>query len=239
MLLAGALLVAAACGGSDDEAGDGPSDSNEATTDTADTDTTNTGTADTGTTADAGEPAPTVSENAIEQDTVDDDADPVPGGTLRYGIEADVDGLNPTTSALSAPGQLMANAVFDNITAYDVDNNAVPYLAETIEPVDGDLSTWQVTLREGITFHDGTPLNAEAAQISRPLMLHIAEKDQFCPPEAQSKIIAAAADASSVTAHSYAGVDHAFARQGGAHYDQAAADLANERTAAFFKENLA
>ena len=160
VLLAGALLVAAACGGSDDDAGDDPSDVSDVTTDTAATDTT----------ADAGESAtteaPTVSENAIEQDTVDDDADPVPGGTLRYGIEADVDGLNPTTSALSAPGQLMANAVFDNITAYDVDNNAVPYLAEIIEPVDGDLSTWQVTLREGITFHDGTPLNAEAAQIS-------------------------------------------------------------------------
>ena len=157
-LLAGVLLVTASCGSSDDDTGDGPSDDSPAATDTAGTDTTDTDT-DTDT-------APPVSENAIEENTVDDDADPVAGGTLRYGIEADVDGLNPTTSALSAPGQLMANAVFDNITAFDVDNNAVPYLAETIEPVDGDLSKWQVTLREGITFHDGTPLDAEAVQIS-------------------------------------------------------------------------
>lgn len=164
-MLAGTLLVAAACGGSDDDTGGTPSGDTEAT-DPAAVDTA---------AVDAGEPdttdAPTVSENAIEEGIVDEVADPVAGGTLRYGIEADVDGLNPTTSALSAPGQLMANAVFDNITAFDVDNNAVPYLAETIEPVDGDLSTWQVTLREGITFHDGTPLDAEAVQISFDTLL--------------------------------------------------------------------
>lgn len=77
----------------------------------------------------------------------------------------------------------------------------------------------------------------EIGNANKPLMLHIAEKDQFCPPEAQSKIIAAAT-APNITANSYAGVDHAFARLGGAHYDQAAADLANSRTAAFFTENL-
>jgi peptide/nickel transport system substrate-binding protein len=60
----------------------------------------------------------------------------------------------------------MANAVFDSISALDTDGSAVPYLAESIEPVDGDLSKWQVKLREGILFHDGTPLNAEAVQIN-------------------------------------------------------------------------
>ncbi|NNG02817.1 MAG: dienelactone hydrolase family protein, partial [Inquilinus sp.] len=79
----------------------------------------------------------------------------------------------------------------------------------------------------------------EADDISRPLMLHIAEKDQFCPPEAQNKIKSVLSGHATVTLHSYPNVDHAFARQGGAHFDQAAADLANERTAAFFAENLA
>jgi carboxymethylenebutenolidase len=41
-----------------------------------------------------------------------------------------------------------------------------------------------------------------------------------------------------VTAHSYPNVDHAFARLGGAHYDAAAAELANNRTAEFFTLNL-
>ena len=34
------------------------------------------------------------------------------------------------------------------------------------------------------------------------------------------------------------GPDHAFARLGGGNYDKAAADLANSRTADFFKKNL-
>jgi carboxymethylenebutenolidase len=79
----------------------------------------------------------------------------------------------------------------------------------------------------------------EAATIKKPLMLHIAEKDQFCPAEAQAKIKASLAGNSKVTLHSYAGMDHAFARVGGQHYDKASADLANSRTAAFFKGNLA
>ena len=78
----------------------------------------------------------------------------------------------------------------------------------------------------------------ETGTISKPLLLHIAEQDQFCPPEAQAKITAAMGGVSSATVHSYAGVDHAFARIGGAHYDQAAADSANGRTAAFFTEHL-
>ncbi|HKF71576.1 MAG TPA: dienelactone hydrolase family protein [Stellaceae bacterium] len=33
-------------------------------------------------------------------------------------------------------------------------------------------------------------------------------------------------------------MDHAFARVGGQHYDKKSADLANQRTADFFKKNL-
>jgi carboxymethylenebutenolidase len=78
----------------------------------------------------------------------------------------------------------------------------------------------------------------EASKISQPLMLHIAEKDQFCPPEAQAQIKAVLGKNPKVTIHSYPGVDHAFARPGGEHYDRAAAETANKRTAAFFKEHL-
>ncbi|HKX07216.1 MAG TPA: dienelactone hydrolase family protein [Stellaceae bacterium] len=78
----------------------------------------------------------------------------------------------------------------------------------------------------------------EATSIRKPLMLHIAEKDQFCPAEAQAKIKDAFKGNAHVTTHSYAGMDHAFARMGGQHYDKAAADSANQRTADFFKKNL-
>jgi carboxymethylenebutenolidase len=78
----------------------------------------------------------------------------------------------------------------------------------------------------------------EATAIKKPLMLHIAEKDQFCPPEAQAQLTAGLKDNAEVTIHSYPGVDHAFARVGGAHYDKAAADLANGRSAAFLTSHL-
>ena len=41
-----------------------------------------------------------------------------------------------------------------------------------------------------------------------------------------------------VTLHRYDGVDHAFARSGGKNFNQAAASLANARTATFFKAHL-
>ncbi|MBV9569682.1 MAG: dienelactone hydrolase family protein [Alphaproteobacteria bacterium] len=78
----------------------------------------------------------------------------------------------------------------------------------------------------------------EAKTIERPLMLHIAEKDQFVKPEAQKKIAEALKGNPLVTLHFYPQMDHAFAREGGAHYDKACADLANGRTSTFFKQHL-
>ena len=79
----------------------------------------------------------------------------------------------------------------------------------------------------------------EASKISRPLMLHIAEQDKFCPPEAQSQIKAGLKANAQATIYDYAAQDHAFARVGGEHYDKQAADEANKRTADFFKKHLA
>ena len=72
-----------------------------------------------------------------------------------------------------------------------------------------------------------------ATNISHPLMLHIAEADGFCPPEAQARIKDALAAHDKVTLHTYPGVDHAFARIGGGNYNAEAADLANQRSQAF------
>ena len=43
-----------------------------------------------------------------------------------------------------------------------LDNEVHPYVAESITPND-DSHVWTVTLRSGITFHDGTDLDADAA----------------------------------------------------------------------------
>lgn len=79
----------------------------------------------------------------------------------------------------------------------------------------------------------------EAAKIKKPLMLHIAAKDQFVKPDAQKAIIDGLKDNKLITIHSYAEQDHAFTREGGAHYDAEAAKLADGRTIAFFRQHLA
>ncbi|NWG46964.1 MAG: dienelactone hydrolase family protein [Alphaproteobacteria bacterium] len=75
---------------------------------------------------------------------------------------------------------------------------------------------------------------AEAGRIKKPLLLHIAGKDQFVPPAAQKSVREGLAGTPLVSILGYAENDHAFARVGGAHYDARAAGLANAATAAFF-----
>lgn len=78
----------------------------------------------------------------------------------------------------------------------------------------------------------------EASKITKPTMLHIAELDKFVPPEAQKKVKDGLAGNKHVTIHSYPGVDHAFAREGGQHWNAQAAGLANQRSAEFFRKHL-
>jgi carboxymethylenebutenolidase len=81
-------------------------------------------------------------------------------------------------------------------------------------------------------------LTGEARNIKKPLMLHIAGKDQFVPPPAQAKVKDTLKSNPLATLYDYPAQDHAFARIGGQHYDKSAAELANKRTAEFFKKHL-
>ena len=79
---------------------------------------------------------------------------------------------------------------------------------------------------------------SEAGKIKKPLMLHIAGKDAYQPPEARAQIMDTLKGNPLVTIHVYPEMDHAFAREGGEHYDKANADLANTRTDNFFRQHL-
>jgi carboxymethylenebutenolidase len=79
----------------------------------------------------------------------------------------------------------------------------------------------------------------DAKGIKKPLMLHVAGKDEFVNPEAQAEMHKGLKTNAHVTLHDYPECDHAFARQGGKHYDKQAATDANARTLAFFKKHLA
>jgi peptide/nickel transport system substrate-binding protein len=155
-LLALSLLAAACGGGGDDAADDGPTDGSGDTADGTD------GTEDSGQ-SDADDGDGTAADSGVGTEDIDEPDDtPVPGGVLRFGLNSEDDGLNPTSSRLSAPGLTIASAVFDTLTAFDKDGNAVPYLAKSVTPND-DFTVWTIELRDGIKFHDDTDLDADAA----------------------------------------------------------------------------
>ncbi len=103
------------------------------------------------------------------------------------------------------------------------------YLMATRSDSDANVGYYGVGIQDAL---------AEAKNIKKPLMLHVAGKDQFCPLPAQAQIQQGLKGHSQVTIHLYPEQDHAFARVGGQHYNKAAADLANKRTADYFKQHL-
>jgi carboxymethylenebutenolidase len=103
------------------------------------------------------------------------------------------------------------------------------YLMATRSDVDASVGYYGVGIDGSIS---------EASAITRPLMLHAAEKDGFSSPEALKQIRDGLAPIVHATLHSYPGMDHAFARKGGEHYDAEAAKLADGRTEQFFADNL-
>src|SRR5580704_17667266 len=71
-----------------------------------------------------------------------------------------------------------------------------------------------------------------------PLLMHLGEEDEFISKTAQAQIKAALAGKPNATVYSYPGQCHAFSRHNGAHYNAAAATLANARTKEFLHRQL-
>jgi len=103
------------------------------------------------------------------------------------------------------------------------------YLTATRTDADAAVSYYGVGIENRV---------AEAEKLTRPLLMHIASEDQFVPKDAQAVILQALKDHPQVEIHVYEGRDHAFARAGGAHYDEADAKLAGGRTLQFFQRTI-
>lgn len=78
----------------------------------------------------------------------------------------------------------------------------------------------------------------EVNAIGKPLLLHVAARDQFVAPDKQAAIHAALDDNRHVTLYDY-DADHAFARHAGKTRVPELAEQADARTLAFFREHLA
>jgi peptide/nickel transport system substrate-binding protein len=89
---------------------------------------------------------------------------PTPGGTLTFATDSQPDCLDPAFSPVDVTALVDRN-IFDSLVAMTPEGKAEPWLAEkwTMSP---DGKTYRFTLKSGVTFHDGTPFNAEAVKAS-------------------------------------------------------------------------
>ena len=74
-------------------------------------------------------------------------------------------------------------------------------------------------------------LLGDLGKVSRPLLVHIADQDEFFPAEGRAKVVVAVAGNPHIACYVYPGADHAFARVGGIHWDGRSAAIANGRSA--------
>ena len=101
------------------------------------------------------------SATASSDVTVKVAGDPTPGGTVKFAVEAESDGFNPTTNRWAVSGHMVGSAVFDPLAAYDENGKAQPYLAKSFTP-SADFKTWTIELRPNVNFSDGTPVDSAA-----------------------------------------------------------------------------
>ncbi|MEE1792889.1 ABC transporter substrate-binding protein [Streptomyces sp. BE308] len=108
----------------------------------------------------------TASDNAVSGGGATGSAGPdgpaIDGGTLKVGLDRPFTKLDPADGTLtSMPMMILANALYDPLMV-NGDNGVVkPYLAQAFTS-DADATGWTLKLREGVTFSDGKPLDAQA-----------------------------------------------------------------------------
>jgi peptide/nickel transport system substrate-binding protein len=156
-------LVFAACGGDDDDTADSTATTQAAATETtAEATTETTAEATTETTAEA--TTETTAEATTETTMADTSAcdATVPGTQVNYGIFAPNSAFDPVGSSGALVGGTEIAAVYDVLFRFDPTTLEVtPHLAESLTPDNADFTEWTLKLREGITFSDGTPLDAQ------------------------------------------------------------------------------
>jgi peptide/nickel transport system substrate-binding protein len=81
---------------------------------------------------------------------------PQRGGTLIVGMYTEARSFDPTIGS-----NLMASAIYDSLLKMDSKGVPQPLLAESMTTPD-EGTTWVLKLRPGVTFQDGTPLDADA-----------------------------------------------------------------------------
>lgn len=89
-----------------------------------------------------------------------------PSGSVTFALEAETSGGFCLPQAqLAASGHQVRVAIYDSLTTINTKGDYVPYLAKSVEP-NAAFDEWTISLREGVTFHDGTPVDAAAVALN-------------------------------------------------------------------------
>jgi len=78
--------------------------------------------------------------------------------SIRLGLSSEPSSLDPQFSR-TGNNQVVSDHIFDRMVLTDADNQPIPGLAASWTSLDP--LTWEVKLRPGVTFHDGTPFTAQ------------------------------------------------------------------------------
>ncbi len=168
ILMSGAL-VAAACSGSDSADSPDPTDApatapgeTEAEPESPD----DSAPAESDPAEQPDEPAPLEDDDQITSEGEGNDdlasLEPTPGGEITFGLGGDGTGFD-TTAAIAPTSIRVITAMNESLVGLDADANWAPALAESLTPND-DFTSWTITMRPDLVFHDGAPVDAEAVR---------------------------------------------------------------------------
>ncbi len=96
------------------------------------------------------------------------------GGTLTYALATTPDTLDPQRSGWAVSVRVFGN-IYDNLVVQDQDGKIKPWLAKSWTTSTDGLS-YTFKLRKDVTFHDGTPFNAEAVKFNLDRIINPATK---------------------------------------------------------------
>ena len=111
-----------------------------------------------GTSEAAGESSEAETSNTLSEGT------PVPGGSVVYGMTQDLASLDPHVDTDAGTRDVVFN-LYEGLVKPASDGSLVPAVASDYT-ISDDAKTYTFTLRDGITFHDGTPVTIEDVKYS-------------------------------------------------------------------------
>jgi len=154
-----ASVLLAACGGDDDD--DTPTSAESSSGGTTPT-------------AAASASSPTAAAGATPTESIGTGIQPTmapaageaqPGGSLKLGYSSEPPTMDPRVSGATIAWRLFYN-IFDPLVVQDVETGDFLHGLATSWEISEDGLIYTFELKEGVTFHDGTPFNAEAVKFT-------------------------------------------------------------------------